>query len=185
MLLLVGLGNPGEKYTETRHNAGFMMLDALQEKYSFPDFREEKKLGALVSRGTLFGQEVLLAKPTTFMNLSGKVVAALLTFYKIPREHLVVFHDDVDIAAGELRATPSSRSAGNNGVQSIIDVLGSQDFFRLRLGVGRPTQTLGACIPTHDYVLQNFSEEEKDLQKALLPLVEEAIKNFWPIKNSR
>lgn len=177
-LLIVGLGNPGPEYTHTRHNLGFLALDHLADNLKAEPFRLDKKFLAEIASVIYGGKKILLAKPVTFMNESGRAVRALVDFYKLGLESLVVFHDDLDIAPGTLRETDSSRSAGHNGVQSIIDVLGTQNFHRLRLGIGRPTEVNGYCTPSHDYVLQNFSEEEKKNFPTLFAAVESAIQKY-------
>jgi PTH1 family peptidyl-tRNA hydrolase len=160
MKLIIGLGNPGEQYTTTRHNAGFLCADFLREAFGFEDFKADKKMSAELSSGIIGSEKVILVKPATFMNESGTTVQSLVHFYKLSPADIAVLHDDLDIAPGTLRTTDSSRAAGHNGVQDIIDKLGTQDFFRIRLGIGHPTEVLGACMPSHDYVLQKFSAEE-------------------------
>lgn len=156
MKIVIGLGNPGEKYTTTRHNAGFLCMDFLQKEFEFEPFAPDKKMSADISSGTIGSEKVLLVKPTTFMNDSGIAAQALLAFYKCSPADIVVIHDEIDLPLGTYKTTLSSRSAGHNGVQNIIDHLGTQDFFRIRLGVGRPDTKEGACISIHDYVLQKF-----------------------------
>lgn len=169
--LIVGLGNPGPEYATTRHNIGFLALDRLREVFGAPEFRPEAKFSALLSSVVVDGRKVILAKPTTYMNESGRAVRAILDYYKLNPAALIVIHDDLDIAPGTLRTTDSSRAAGHNGVQDIIDSLGTQDFFRLRLGIGRPVEVEGVCIPSHDYVLGRFSEEESAGHAALFDTV--------------
>ncbi len=160
--LLVGLGNPGRQYRENRHNIGFMALDRIS-------IALEAKLGRLQSRAlvasvTWQGNRVILAKPQTFMNLSGQAVASLLRFYKIPLTQLLVIHDDLDLPLGTLRLRPSGGSAGQRGLASTIQQLGTQDFPRLRLGIGRPPGQMDAA----DYVLQDFSQSERELLTIVL-----------------
>lgn len=162
MKLIVGLGNPGKKYEKTRHNFGFMAIDFLREKYNAPNFKMNKKCNAEISKTDDF----IFAKPQTFMNKSGEAVAKLLSFYKLTARDITVLHDDMDIEFGKIRESVGSRAAGHNGVQSIIDSVGTQDFKRIRLGVGRPPSFAKASdggpanIPPEDYVLQNFPPEE-------------------------
>lgn len=188
--LIVGLGNPGPEYVSTRHNIGFLALDHLRAVFGAPEFRPAAKFSAELSSAVIDGHKVILAKPTTYMNESGRAVRAILDYYKLDVGALIVIHDDLDIAPGTSRTTDSSRAAGHNGVQDIIDVLGTQDFFRIRLGIGRPTRNAseakrtdagrpvegeGVCppetlhgqsasvragMPSHDYVLGRFSSEE-------------------------
>lgn len=171
MRLIVGLGNPGGHYQNTRHNAGFLALDFLAEKKDIP-FRNEKKFQAEIAELVIDGEKILLVKPLTFMNCSGESVQSLMKFYKVGPENLTVLHDDLDVKAGALKITDSSRSAGNNGVQSIIDSLGTQDFKRIRIGIGRPTETLGVCMASHDYVLAPFTKEERERFDATLPEIQ-------------
>lgn len=175
MKLIIGLGNPGDIYTMTRHNAGFLYLDFLQKEFGFEPFAPDKKMSADRAAGMIGGQKVLLIKPSTSMNNSGTAVLALLQFYKLSPSDITVIHDDLDIAPGTYKITPSSRAAGHNGVQNIIDTLGTQDFCRIRLGIGRPTEVSGVCMPAHDFVLQNFSPEELANLALLFPKIKEEI----------
>lgn len=177
MKIIIGLGNPGEKYAETRHNVGFMFLDKLQKEMDFPEFEFNKKFNAEISekKSTVNGQRsnVILVKPQTFMNLSGESVRSLLDFYKLSPENILVIHDDKDILLGEYRLADDSSSAGHNGVQNIIDQLGTKKFKRIRIGVGVETN-----LPADVFVLQKFSEEEKEAVEKVLEGVLEEIKKF-------
>lgn len=175
MKLIIALGNPGKNHELTRHNAGFLCADFLQKEWHCSDFQENKKMSALVSEGVVGKEKVLLIKPDTFMNASGTAVSQLVHFYKLTPLDIVVIHDDLDIASGTYKTTPSSRAAGHNGVQDIIDKLGTQDFFRVRLGIGRPVEVAGVCIPSHDFVLQKFSAEEMKNLSLLFPKVKDEI----------
>ncbi|MFZ1654864.1 MAG: aminoacyl-tRNA hydrolase [Candidatus Moraniibacteriota bacterium] len=190
--LIIGLGNPGPKYDRTRHNIGFLALDSLRRSFDMPPFRPEAKFSAEISSGLFDGEKVILAKPTTFMNESGRAVRAILEYYKLDPHSLIVIHDDLDLAPGVLRTTESSRSAGHNGVQDIIDVLGTQDFCRLRLGIGRPAEVVRICppetlrepgvsvragIPSHDYVLGHLSDEEYTKLEALFTEMEKVLRS--------
>lgn len=152
--LIVGLGNPGRKYQNTRHNAGFLLLNALAKEMGITFSRLQSK--ALVTHGLLEGQKVILAKPQTYMNLSGKAVGSLMKFYKLPPEALLVIYDDVDLPFGVLRMRPKGGAGGHKGMASIIQHLGTQDFPRLRIGIDRPPGRMDAAA----YVLQNFSSDE-------------------------
>ncbi len=179
MKLIIGLGNPGEKYTNTRHNAGFLFLDFLQEALEMESFHEEKKFQAALSSGSLAEQKILLVKPLTFMNDSGSAVAALLRFYKLTPQDILVVHDELDLPLGTFKKTSDSRAAGHNGVQNIIDMLGTQEFPRLRIGISRPIpEENGVCISVHDYVLQKFPPEEEQPIRNLFPKMKEEIINF-------
>ena len=175
-LLIVGLGNPGAEYQGTRHNVGFHALDVLASAFKAGDFQADSKFSAEISSTLVEGKKVIFVKPTTYMNESGRAIRAILDFYKLPPSALIVIHDDLDLPSGTLRTTESSRSAGNNGVESIIVTLCTQDFFRVRIGIGRPTETEGVCMPAHDYVLRRFSKVEQLALEKLFPEVEAIIK---------
>ncbi len=175
MRIIIGLGNPGQQYRNTRHNAGFLALDYLADALG-TTFRLEKKFQAEIAETVVENTKVLLVKPLTFMNLSGEAVGVILRYYKLTPGNLVVLHDDLDIQPGTYKITNSSRAAGNNGVQSIIDTLGTQDFTRVRIGIGRPTETLGVCMPSHDYVVSPLSAEEREKLTALFPDIKTALK---------
>ncbi|MFM8321251.1 MAG: aminoacyl-tRNA hydrolase [Chloroflexota bacterium] len=149
--LIAGLGNPGKEYKNTRHNIGFMLADRLAERLGLKFSRLESK--ALVTRGEYQAHKVILAKPQTFMNLSGTAVGALLRYYKAPLSNLLVAYDDVDLPPGTVRIRPGGSSGGQKGMASIIERVGTADFPRLRLGIGRPPGRMEAA----DYVLQSFS----------------------------
>jgi len=170
--LLVGLGNPGREYRETRHNVGFMVIDRLAQESGISLSRVQQK--AIVGLGSLGEHKVLLAKPQTYMNLSGESVAGLVRFYKIPLDRLIVVHDDLDLPFGTLRIRPDGGSAGQKGMQSIISRLGTQQFPRLRFGIGRPPGSKQGA----SYVLHGFSPEEKKELDYLLSRAAEALKVF-------
>jgi PTH1 family peptidyl-tRNA hydrolase len=152
--LITGLGNPGRHYRNNRHNVGFMLVDRLAERLGVRFSRLEAK--ALVTKGSYQNQRLILVKPQTYMNLSGQSVASLVKFYKIPLQNLLIAYDDVDLPFGSLRIRPGGGSAGQKGMASIIERLGTQDYPRLRLGIGRPP---GRMEPA-DYVLQDFLDAE-------------------------
>jgi len=169
IFLIVGLGNPGREYRLTRHNIGFMCLDHLANRLGTAFARVESR--ALVAKTAYQSNRLVLAKPQTYMNLSGQAVSALARFYKVPLEHLLIAYDDVDLPLGTLRLRPGGGSAGQKGMQSIIERLGSQDFPRLRLGIGRPPGRMDAA----SYVLQDFESGEADLLDATLERAGDAI----------
>ncbi len=140
MILIVGLGNPGEEYQRTRHNIGFLTIGKLQKTYDFSDFNFEKKLQSEISQGKIDNQKSMLAKPQTFMNNSGKAVGAIVRFYKIKSENIWVIHDDADLPLGTLRIVRNRGSAGHKGVESIMRALKTQNFVRFRLGT-KPSQS--------------------------------------------
>jgi PTH1 family peptidyl-tRNA hydrolase len=153
--LIVGLGNPGKKYIDTRHNAGWHLLDTIVRDHR--DFRfDEKRNKALVARANLGEVKVALVKPQTYMNLSGEAVAPIARFYKVPPERILVAFDDVDLASASLRLRPKGGPGGHKGMRSVIRHLGTENFPRLRLGIGRPP----GRMPTEAYVLQKFKPDE-------------------------
>jgi peptidyl-tRNA hydrolase len=170
--LLVGLGNPGREYRANRHNLGFMTVDQLSQVLSIRLSRVQSK--ALVGIGFQDTNKVILAKPQTFMNLSGQAVSSLLRFYKIPLERLLVIHDELDLPLGTLRLRPGGGSAGNRGLASIIQQLGTQEFPRLRIGVGHPPGQMSGA----DYVLQDFPPAEQELLEMVLKRAVEAAQVF-------
>ncbi|MEP0761778.1 MAG: aminoacyl-tRNA hydrolase, partial [Chloroflexota bacterium] len=137
MFLVVGLGNPGREYTNTRHNIGFRCVDALAARHNLA-FEDKKKSKAKIALGSIQGQRVLLAKPQTYMNLSGSAVQGLAAFYQIPPAQMMVIFDDLDLPVGTLRIRPKGGSGGHKGVTDIIQRLGTQGFSRIRVGIGRP-----------------------------------------------
>jgi PTH1 family peptidyl-tRNA hydrolase len=151
--LIVGLGNPGSKYQWTRHNAGFMVLDRFSKDAGIAVTR--KNFSGLYGEGTYHGERLLLLKPQTFMNLSGRSVAAALNFHKIDIQDLIVIHDDLDIPFGRVKLKEEGGHAGHNGLRSLLQELGSGRFVRLRIGIGRPLHDDAA-----DYVLSSFSSDE-------------------------
>ena len=171
-LLLVGLGNPGREYKFTRHNAGFLLLDRLAAEAGVAFTRLQFK--ALVTTARLEGRKLILAKPQTYMNLSGQAVGALMKFYKLPPEALLVAYDDVDLPFGTLRMRPKGGAGGHKGMKSIIARLGTQNFPRLRIGIGRPPGRMDAA----DYVLQRFSADEQAALPAIFDRGVEAIRLF-------
>lgn len=159
--LIVGLGNPDREYLGSRHNVGFMVLDKLATRLETSFSR--LKMNALMTAIRYEDERLILIKPQTYMNLSGQAVSSFIRFYKIPRENLLVVYDDVDLPFETLRLKPDGGDAGQKGVRSIIQQLGTQEFPRLRVGIGRPPGRTSVS----SYVLQNFSASEE----GLLPLV--------------
>jgi PTH1 family peptidyl-tRNA hydrolase len=161
--LIAGLGNPGTGYAGNRHNCGFMVADVLADRTGAPLKRDRSR--ARLAVGRLVCYPVTLAKPQTFMNLSGRPVAALRTFYKIPVEHIVVIHDELDIPFGAIRLKQGGGDNGHNGLRSVTAALGTRDYLRVRVGIGRPP---GRMDPA-DFVLHDFSAAER---KALPDILE-------------
>jgi peptidyl-tRNA hydrolase, PTH1 family len=156
--VIVGLGNPGSKYTETRHNAGFWFIEEVARKYS-ASFRPEKKFHGEVAKITLEGNDIWLLKPATFMNRSGLAVQSLLSFYRFSTDQLLVAHDEIDLPPGTAKLKSGGGHGGHNGLRDIISQLGSNDFYRLRIGVGHP----GNKDQVVDYVLSNASRDDRIL----------------------
>src|SRR5487761_129288 len=171
MRLIVGLGNPGARYERTRHNVGFMALEAIQRKHPFAAWRS--KFQGEVAEATLkAGEKVYLLKPQTFMNASGESVAETARFYKIPVGEIAVIHDEIDLEAGKLRVKQGGGAAGHNGLRSIDAQLG-EDYWRMRIGIGHP----GVKELVEPYVLQNFSAEDQ----AWLPPLIDAVADALPV----
>ena len=177
MKLIVGLGNPGRGYANNRHNLGFMCLNHFARTQGI---RFDKKQGkARIGIGEVAGNQVILARPQTYMNESGQAVSALVNRLDISPDDLIVIHDDLDLSLGKMRIRRGGSSAGHKGVQSITAELGSQDFLRIRVGIGRPTVVEGSTeINDTDivaYVLSDFTADEKQTITQTIPRVSEAI----------
>ena len=156
MKLIVGLGNPGPQYELTRHNAGFLVLDKLAQEFSI-SWETKDKLGGEIGKGTIFGQQVILLKPQTYMNLSGKSVAQCLRFFKIDPTQVVVLFDDIDLDFGKVKSRLDGGHGGHNGIRSMISELGSDQFARVKLGIGRPDHAKASVA---NWVLAPMSDAE-------------------------
>jgi peptidyl-tRNA hydrolase, PTH1 family len=167
MRLLVGLGNPGSRYAMTRHNVGFMAVDAIAARYRFAPFRA--KFQGTISEGTIGDTKVLLLKPETYMNASGDSVGAAARFYKIDVSEITVVHDDIDLADGKLRVKRGGGAGGHNGLRSIDDTMGP-GYWRVRIGIGHP----GMRELVEAYVLQNFTAEERQWLEPMIGAIAEA-----------
>jgi len=170
--LLIGLGNPGREYRDNRHNIGFMLVDRLAVRLDARGMKLQSK--AIVTSGLHGDYKLILAKPQTYMNLSGQSVQGLLHFYKIPPENLIVAHDDLDLPLGTIRIRPGGGAGGQRGMASTIEYLGTKDFPRLRLGIGRPP---GRMAPA-DYVLQDFSRADLLIVSETLDRAADAVLTF-------
>ena len=159
MYLIVGLGNPGREYEHTRHNAGFDAIDVLAGKLG-ADVKEKKHKG-LCGKGMIAGEKVILLKPQTFMNLSGESVRAAADFYKIDAEHMIVLYDDIVLDVGKLRVRAKGSAGGHNGIKNIIAHMGTQEFPRVRIGVGAKPDRMDLA----DYVLGRFSQVERPVME--------------------
>ena len=163
MYLIAGLGNPTKEYDKTRHNVGFSVIDVLADKYRI-DVSEKKHKG-LCGRGAIEGQKVILVKPQTFMNLSGECIREVADYYKIEMEDIIIIYDDISLEPGQLRIRLKGSAGGHNGIKNIIAHLGTQEFPRIKVGVGAKPPRMDLA----DYVLSRFSKEEQ-------PLMEDAFK---------
>lgn len=176
--LIVGLGNPGEKYKKNRHNTGFRAVDKIADKLNFSPptggFNFQSKFNADVLEGMIDNEKIILAKPQTFMNESGIAVKAISDYYKIPIENITVIHDDLDIPLGEYKIAKNRSSAGHKGVQSVIDHLETKDFTRIRIGIG----TAENKIFMEKFVLENFTEKEQEIVDEIIEKVCEEVE-IW------
>lgn len=168
MNIIIGLGNPGDKFKNTRHNAGFMVLDKFAEQNSFPAFEFSKKENALLSEGDINGEKVILVEPQTFMNESGKTAKELISYHTQQIKNLIIIHDDMDLSLGKIKIIKERGSAGHNGVESIINNIGNDGLIRIRVGIqpekGKPNNQIS-------FVIKKFTKEEMEL---LLPAVDKA-----------
>lgn len=173
MKVIVGLGNPGKKYSDTRHNIGFKVLEEVVRRHEVQ--KEESRFDAIIAHINLNGQKVLLVKPLTYMNLSGKAVQPLLHWYKVNPSDFIVAYDDMDLPVGTLRLRAEGGSGGHKGLTSIIERLGSREFSRLRLGIGRPD---GEAI---DWVLGTFGPDEKQTVQEMINGAADRLE-YWTVQ---
>ncbi|MDR1168794.1 MAG: aminoacyl-tRNA hydrolase [Heliobacteriaceae bacterium] len=169
MKLIVGLGNIGDKYVFTRHNAGFMVLD-MRAAQNGLNFKRESRLKGFTAKS---GQDIMLAKPTVFMNLSGEAVRSLIDYYKIDIEDILIIHDDLSLDFGTIRFRADGSDGGHNGIKSVIKHLGTKNFARLKIGIGPQPS-----IPSETFVLQNFPKEQHNELKAVLKKSVEALEFY-------
>lgn len=170
--LLIGLGNPGREYRDTRHNVGFMLVDRLAVRLNAQGMKVQSK--AVVSMAAYQDRKLILAKPQTYMNLSGQSAQGLLNFYKIPMDNMLVAHDDLDIPFGTIRIRPKGGPGGQGGMASTIEQLGTNGFPRLRIGIGRPPGRMDPAA----FVLQNFSREEMKVLSTIVDRAADAALEF-------
>ena len=168
LILIVGLGNPGPQYENNRHNIGFMAVDKIAERHSFPPFKAKEK--NLISEGRIGSKKVILIKPMDFMNRSGRAMSPIANFYKIPPEHVIVIHDELDLAAGKVRVKQGGGAGGHNGIRD-LDAHFGKDTWRVRLGVGHP----GHRDKVTSHVLNDFSKQDKEWLDFLLVAVADEI----------
>jgi peptidyl-tRNA hydrolase, PTH1 family len=171
MKLIVGLGNPGRQYEETRHNVGFKVIDELSDQLHIP--LDKAKFNGVFGQGMVNGEKVLLLKPLTYMNLSGESIRPLMDYYDILVEDILVVYDELDLPVGKIRLREKGSAGGHNGMKSIIQHLGTQEFKRIRIGINRPTNSMKIA----DYVLGRFPAEElQDIKDAIQKSAEAAEK---------
>lgn len=171
MKVILGLGNPGNKYAKTRHNVGYQTIEGLAKRLGFSF--NKAKFHALIAEGQVGEEKILLAKPTSFMNLSGIAAAEILNFYKLQPKDLLVIYDDVDLEIGDLRLRKSGGAGTHNGMKDIISRIGSKDFPRLRLGIGQDPR-----IPLASFVLSRFSDKEEVLMDQTMEEALDALEVF-------
>lgn len=172
MKMVVGLGNPGKRYDNTRHNIGFIVLDLLSDSLGIE--LNKKKKTALTAEFNYEGQKSVLVKPQTYMNLSGRSVGALSRYFKILPEDILVVHDDLDIGLGKIKIKPGGGPGGHKGLKSIIETLGTSKFNRLKIGIGRPLE----YVDPVEYVLSTINEEEWEIFRDILPQAVKAAESF-------
>lgn len=176
MILIAGLGNPGKEYSNTRHNIGFMAVDLLQQELAPNEkWSKNSKLHSEIIKTN----EVILVKPETFMNLSGKAIQAVQQMYKVEKENIWILHDEMDLELGRIKIQTGGGSAGHNGIKSIIESIGTNEFNRWRIGIGRPPQEFSNSA---DFVLDQFASKEAELVAQILQKVEQSI--LFAIKNN-
>ncbi|MBU0706329.1 aminoacyl-tRNA hydrolase [Patescibacteria group bacterium] len=158
MKLIVGLGNPGDKYKKTRHNAGFMAVEKIAEAFAFEEFRKAEKFKVYLTEGEIAGEKVILAQPQTFMNLSGQSVQALMSYYKLKPSDVIVIYDEAELPYGTLRIRPEGSAGGHKGMASVMQELATLEVPRIRIGI-RPEKSFPGTL--EDYVLGNLTEDEK------------------------
>lgn len=180
MKLIIGLGNPGKIYVRNRHNIGFRSIDHLAKLYTIGTHK--RKCHAQVGTGKIADIKVMLAKPATFVNQSGEAARCLLDYYDLKPSDLIVIHDDLDLPLGKLRLRPEGSAGGHKGIASIIDSLGSEDFARIKVGIGRPVDREGIAITDEDgivdYVLSDFTPREDDIIKAAIAQIVKAVQSI-------
>jgi PTH1 family peptidyl-tRNA hydrolase len=167
--LIVGLGNPGARYAATPHNLGFMVVDLLADRHDIP--LAKKSLEAHWGKGRMEGEAVVLAQPQTYMNLSGRAVAQLLHYFDLTPQNLVVVHDDLDVPGGRLKLSLGGGAGGHRGVLSIAEVLKTQEFYRVKMGIGRPP----AFMASEDFVLKPFPREDWEAVASLVERAAQAV----------
>jgi len=175
MKIIIGLGNPGKEYAKTRHNVGFGVIDKVHDALEFDDYIEKSKFKALISEGDYNNEKVILVKPLTFMNLSGKTAHKLVKFYKISLEDLWVIYDDLDFEVGKFKIKEKGSAGSHNGMESIISMLGNKDFPRFRIGIDSRSSVQKVQGSGRNYVLGKFSEKDEKTIFNVIDTVAQAI----------
>lgn len=173
MKLVVGLGNIGEKYCFTRHNVGFMVVDRMAIVHDV-SFKEDRKLKCFITKYKHGADDIMLIKPTTFMNLSGDAVQLVMNYYKIPVEDVIVVYDDLSLELGKMRFRPNGSDGGHNGIKSVIKCVGTQSISRLKIGIGPQPP-----IPSETFVLQNFYKDQLETLKPVLKKAVEGLEYYF------
>ncbi|NRB11108.1 MAG: aminoacyl-tRNA hydrolase [Rickettsiaceae bacterium] len=171
MLMIVGLGNPGKQYENTRHNVGFQALDRISEEYGFT-WQKKEKFNAEIAVNTINNVKIILCKPQTYMNLSGNAVQLVAAYYKIKLQDIIVIHDEIDLPCGKIKCKSGGGHAGHNGLRSLDQMLTNNNYFRMRIGVGRPPNQ---HMDVSDYVLTNFTNDELNIITNKINLITENI----------
>ncbi|MCR5260309.1 MAG: aminoacyl-tRNA hydrolase [Candidatus Gastranaerophilales bacterium] len=174
MKLITALGNPSEKYANTRHNIGFMVADELSRKYNF-SFKFEKKFNAEIAKTNIEGESVVVCKPQTFMNLSGEAVRPVLEYFKLTSDDLFLIYDDISLDLGKVRFRAKGSDGGHNGVKSVIQYVKTDKFDRLKVGIGPQPQFMKSEV----FVLSNFTNEQKELLEATIKFSAEAVEEYF------
>ena len=178
MKVVIGLGNPGKKYEKTRHNIGFIVVDSLRKKFNLTDERE--KFQALISEKNIDGEKVIFFKPQTFMNLSGNALIEIVNFYKLdPKKDIIVVYDDMSLDFGDIRIREKGSSGGHNGIKSIIKHIGTQEFKRIKIGIGRPRN--GRTVVHH--VLGKFEKDDYITILNTIDKVDKAVNHYLQYRN--
>lgn len=181
--LIVGLGNPGIQYSKTIHNIGFIFVDYLASSLGFPEYKQHKKFNALYTEKIINGNKFIIIKPQTYMNLSGQAVKQCVDYYQIKTENIFVIHDDIDLKPNNIKIKVGGSSGGHNGIKNIDLMLGTNNYWRIRIGVGRPENK---NIQVSDHVLSNISEKQlqnnEEIFKIITENIEELITNSDKIK---
>ena len=182
MKIIIGLGNPGEKYEDTWHNIGFLVLDEFQKEYNFSDFSPFGKASALVSQGVIENEKIILAKPTTYMNESGRAAQEIISFYKLEEKDLIVAHDEIDLILGKIKISSDRGSAGHKGVDSLFSYLGGQGFIRLRIGISPDLKKSRKAL---DFVLKKFGRGDGQRVKTVVKKSCEALYDILTIGSEK